>query len=546
MRPIVPSQENQPSSGRASSKAQTRRVLSNMWDFGNSSSHSQKMKKENEDDALVTSDGSSYGEDTENKSLSDAMSKSTKKRGLKANDMATFTTLSSLMEARSEDNDNSGNQVRPTGKSGREMKNGTLPLLRIAEEPDDEEIVFERSFTSPSVHSLERTGSSSQNKKKVPKRNESRFSSSDSQSDIALNLTSPRAHRDSDCISAISWPASEMNSPANVTSRRTRRDDNSELMSFFSEPATEIMGNLTSAGIRKQPTGDSSLHGEQFLKEIGSQGDDESLFSQEGKGAMSMEKVDTKTTPKISNRERLVSTTGIALRLHDRYGASEGNEQTTSMAKDGNVSTQNEKGKDLVIPEGAEDITEQKGGDGRRKMPRTICISFALCTVLVFLGAIVVVVIALPMVMNDAPASKGLNSNSEQAKAIRDIVLKISSLNSLKNVNSSAFRAYNWMLTSDSVSVTETSSEILKERFIVSLLYFATGGATWTEQVKFLSDSSVCNWNNSEENDELMVGVGCDLQSRVKQIVLGMYFQFFMGMHSIISHSNLTLSKSRQ
>lgn len=60
------------------------------------------------------------------------------------------------------------------------------------------------------------------------------------------------------------------------------------------------------------------------------------------------------------------------------------------------------------------------------------------------------------------------------------------------------FAAVEWLVYKDPARMELESLEydLLKERYIAALLYFALGGETWFDQNEFLSSLSVCEWNS--------------------------------------------------
>ena len=538
MRPII--QKDRTSSKKASPRS--RGALAHLSDFGNDKLKPQKVKKFNWDHALVTSDDSSYTGQVENKPCRPAQG-NTKKRNEQSYDGTTFGILSLQIEGQSSDDSNNKSHAKDSHRA----KNVPLALLRIAEEVDDE-IVFEHSFNSPLAPSVNHMLSALSPQSGLSSKNGNGFSRSDDHTDLATdiagNLTSMRAQKDNDAASIISWPASDINS--NLTPRGMKHNDTMDLMSFFSEPATEIMGNLTSAGLRRDRTTDSSLHGEQFLAGVETQMDDESLFSEEDKGVIKSEDLVSKPTetPKISNRVAPGSEA-------DKSIISNMSKQTSTTAKSkgkadpkgGKVVSRWRNQKDdprervsgshnLTVPDGSDDATEKKGTvDQSEKIttkPRsTFCVTFVVGSLLAIVAGLVCIVVGLPTLVKDAKASTSPNfsGSGERSRTIWNLAVSVSvsGSNSLNEMSSPVFQAYDWMLRNDSISVKETSSEMLKERLVLAILFFATSGAEWNEKLNFLSGKSICAWNNSDEKLDLSVGVFCDIQSRVKHIILGKF-----------------------
>ena len=479
-------------------------------DFGNDKVKPQKVKKFNWDHALVTSDDSSYTGQAENKPCKPTRGNiSIKNRSEQKHGLTTVGNLSLPTEGGTSDND-SNKESHATDLP--RAKSVPLALLRIAEEADDE-LVFEHSFNSPSAPSVNHMVSALSPQSGLSSKHGNRFSRSDDHTDLATdiagNLTSMRAQKDYDTVSLISWPASDINS--NLTPRAMKRDDTMDLMSFFSEPATEIMGNLTSAALRKDRTTDSSLHGEQFLSGIETQMDDESLFSEDDNGVTKSEKCVSKSaeTPRILNK-----------------AAQESAVMSQSKDEKGDSTEIVSRSQSRTVPEGSDDNTEKKVTvDRSETKPRSpFCVTFVVCTLLAFVAGLVCIVVGLPALMKDGKASSSpYVSGNARSRAIWNLAVSVSvsGSNSLNEMSSPVFKAYDWMLRNDSISLQETSSEMLKERFVLAILYFATGGAQWNQKLNFLSAENICNWNNSGEKHDLSVGVFCDGQSRTKQIYLG-------------------------
>jgi len=67
----------------------------------------------------------------------------------------------------------------------------------------------------------------------------------------------------------------------------------------------------------------------------------------------------------------------------------------------------------------------------------------------------------------------------------------------LQDPSTPQYAAFNWMANIDSIDLQDTlSNDALVERFVLVLLYFATGGANWSDQFLFLSPSlDICSWN---------------------------------------------------
>ena len=82
--------------------------------------------------------------------------------------------------------------------------------------------------------------------------------------------------------------------------------------------------------------------------------------------------------------------------------------------------------------------------------------------------------------------------------------------------NSLQFAAMDWMVNFDRIGMdfVTTPGWVVIERFIIVLLYFSTGAGTWTNQVHFLSPTSVCSWNDIDRE----LGILCDDENHVIEV----------------------------
>ena len=99
-----------------------------------------------------------------------------------------------------------------------------------------------------------------------------------------------------------------------------------------------------------------------------------------------------------------------------------------------------------------------------------------------------------------------------------------SSEETFKDTKSPQYAALNWLSYDDPLRsnwTDETADYILRERYVVVLFYFATDGPRWSHQRKFLSPTSVCEWNDGWNigQPHLLLGVACQNNS-VNQIYL--------------------------
>lgn len=74
--------------------------------------------------------------------------------------------------------------------------------------------------------------------------------------------------------------------------------------------------------------------------------------------------------------------------------------------------------------------------------------------------------------------------------------------------NSAQSRARNWLLFNDTNTLVQSDSVaplVVLERFVLAVLFYSTNGTTttsdtpWKNQLQFLSDRDVCDWNDGSQ-----------------------------------------------
>jgi hypothetical protein len=102
--------------------------------------------------------------------------------------------------------------------------------------------------------------------------------------------------------------------------------------------------------------------------------------------------------------------------------------------------------------------------------------------------------------------------------ALRIIPTRLATLfdQALQDLSSPQYEAFDWMTNNDSTDLQSTLSvDELVERFVLVLLYFATGGESWEDQAGFLIPFNThCSWNSGE------LGVVCNDEGSVVTIDL--------------------------
>jgi hypothetical protein len=87
--------------------------------------------------------------------------------------------------------------------------------------------------------------------------------------------------------------------------------------------------------------------------------------------------------------------------------------------------------------------------------------------------------------------------------------------------------ALDWLASKDvaRLDLAYDMYDTIAERYVISLIYFATKGETWADQRGFLSPKPVCEWNDPltyhEGGHPSKSGIICDHDGNVVQIVLG-------------------------
>ena len=103
----------------------------------------------------------------------------------------------------------------------------------------------------------------------------------------------------------------------------------------------------------------------------------------------------------------------------------------------------------------------------------------------------------------------------------------------LMDESSPQHRAVTWLVNDDParLSIKTTDPSILIERYVISLIYFSTGGENWSNQFNFLDKNSVCSWHEGDE------GIGCNDMGIVSRIELGK--SAFGNLRVVLKKSNI-------
>uniref|UniRef100_A0A7S4K377 UBA domain-containing protein n=1 Tax=Odontella aurita TaxID=265563 RepID=A0A7S4K377_9STRA len=93
--------------------------------------------------------------------------------------------------------------------------------------------------------------------------------------------------------------------------------------------------------------------------------------------------------------------------------------------------------------------------------------------------------------------------------ALKGIIENITSPEVLRNESTDQYRAFQWLLHEDKRVVDPSNSRVATQRYVLALVYFATGGnETWTDDLGFLSSGNECSWN-TVQSDNSYQGAVC-------------------------------------
>jgi len=130
--------------------------------------------------------------------------------------------------------------------------------------------------------------------------------------------------------------------------------------------------------------------------------------------------------------------------------------------------------------------------------------------VFVVVSVAIVVGVLLPM-NNDKEAISGLSDYDYMVQVLHP---------DLQDENSSSYQAFRWLTLEDTwfnTTVQNVPFQVLMDRFVLAVLYFATGGPFWTKSFDFLSNTSACEWHDQIFRE----GVYCETGEEVSHIWIG-------------------------
>jgi len=80
---------------------------------------------------------------------------------------------------------------------------------------------------------------------------------------------------------------------------------------------------------------------------------------------------------------------------------------------------------------------------------------------------------------------------------------------------------WNWILHADQLNINNWNFQKIRQRFILTNLWYATNGAEWTSSSSFMSMDDECNWHGPAKNSDITMGVAaCDKAGYVTDLYM--------------------------
>jgi len=97
---------------------------------------------------------------------------------------------------------------------------------------------------------------------------------------------------------------------------------------------------------------------------------------------------------------------------------------------------------------------------------------------------------------------------------LKEVIGTISDHTLLEEKHSNQFKAFMWMVHLDPVplDLDTTPHHIIRQKYIMVLLYVSTAGRDWKNQYSFLTSPTACDWDGLKCNDEKEI-VAVDLEN---------------------------------
>lgn len=179
------------------------------------------------------------------------------------------------------------------------------------------------------------------------------------------------------------------------------------------------------------------------------------------------------------------------------------NTETTSVENEPRPSKSGRR--DSTSSSGTSIASQQRG----RRLYMIACVAVSLIIIAVVLVAVLVSRRSNASSPTHAPTSSPTITPISRLDGFRSFLMDagVSSNEDLSDPSSSQYKALTWLAYQDqaNLSFSTASNETIVSRYVMAAVYFADGGAHWSQNSSFLSPTPICNWNAPDG-----YGVFCD------------------------------------
>jgi hypothetical protein len=144
------------------------------------------------------------------------------------------------------------------------------------------------------------------------------------------------------------------------------------------------------------------------------------------------------------------------------------------------------------------------------------------------------------------PSQSPTNANNNPLNILTEILLNntVTDAEAFQNDTSPQFLALDWLANDDPalLDLDSTPPVILVERYALAVLYYATNGEDWSNELNFLSASSVCEWTKGGK------GVAaCNEDRLVVSLIIGKskHYEVIVRMTVPLAHISLPFFLNR-